>query len=104
MEELAKRLKQLRLERELTMEQLVADMNFKYQFERPLSRSMVSRWESGSVDPSLDNAKYLSQYFDVSLDYLIGLTDTRTPSRILAYAKKTKEGRDEHREVKVGII
>ena len=96
MEELAKRLKQLRLERELTMEQLVADMNFKYQFERPLSRSMVSRWESGSVDPSLDNAKYLSQYFDVSLDYLIGLTDTRTPSRILAYAKKAKEGKDDH--------
>lgn len=96
MEELAKRLKQLRLERELTMEQLVADMNFKYKFERPLSRSMVSRWESGSVDPSLDNAKYLSQYFDVSLDYLIGLTDTRTPSRILAYAKKAKEGKDDH--------
>lgn len=96
MEELAKRLKQLRLERELTMEQLVADMNFRFELERPLSRSMVSRWESGSVDPSLDNAKYLSQYFDVSLDYLIGLTDTRTPSRILAYAKKAKEGKDDH--------
>lgn len=96
MEELAKRLKLLRLERELTMEQLVADMNYKFELERPLSRSMISRWEAGTVDPSLDNAKYLSTYFDVSLDYLIGLTDTRTPSRILAYAKKTKEGKDDH--------
>ena len=25
--------------------------------------------------------EYLSQYFDVSVDYLIGLTDKRTPSR-----------------------
>ena len=93
MEELAKRLKQLRLERELTMEQLVADMNVRFDLERPLSRSMVSRWEAGDNDPTLDNAKYLSVYFDVSLDYLIGLTDTRTPSRILSYAKKAREGK-----------
>ena len=52
---------------------------------------MISRWESGENSPSLENAKSLSIYFNVSLDYLIGLTDVRTPSRLLAYARKLQE-------------
>lgn len=74
------RLKQLRTERELTLDNLVADMNQRYP-ELKLNKSMLSRWENGINDPSLDCAKHLSMYFDVSLDYLIGLTDSRTPSR-----------------------
>lgn len=74
------RLKQLRTERELTIDNLVADMNQRYP-DLNINKSMVSRWENGVNDPSLDYAKHISMYFDVSLDYLIGLTDSRTPSR-----------------------
>lgn len=84
------KIKELRIERDLTMEMLVADMNAKYELDKPINKSMVSRWENGDNDPSLENAKYLSMYFDVSLDYLIGNSDIRTPSRLLAYAKKVK--------------
>jgi transcriptional regulator with XRE-family HTH domain len=86
------KIKELRMERDLTMEMLVADMNAKYELDKPINKSMVSRWENGDNDPSLENAKYLSMYFDVSLDYLIGNSDIRTPSRLLAYAKKVKGG------------
>lgn len=75
------RIKELRLERDLTMEQLATDMNTRFTMEKSLNRSLVSRWEAGLNEPSLEYAKYLSQYFDVSVDYLIGLTDKRTPSR-----------------------
>lgn len=74
------RLKQLRTERELTIDNLVADMNQRYP-DLNINKSMISRWENGVNDPSLDYAKHISMYFDVSLDYLIGLTDSRTPSR-----------------------
>lgn len=77
------RIKNLRTERDLTLDMLVADMKLLFPDIR-IDKSMVSRWESGQNDPSLENAKYLSMYFNVSLDYLIGLTDTRTPSRLLA--------------------
>ena len=77
------KLKTLRAERDLTLDMLVADMKHLYPDIR-IDKSMVSRWESGQNDPSLENAKYLSMYFNVSLDYLLGLTDTRTPSRLLA--------------------
>ena len=88
MEKLGKRLKALRLERDLTMENLVADMNAKFNPERPFNKGMISRWEKGNTDPSLENAKCLSMYFDVSLDYLIGLSDVRTPSRLLTKSRK----------------
>ena len=84
------RVKELRTERDLSMDMLVADMNARYELSKPINKSMVSRWESGENEPSLENAKYLSMYFDVSIDYLIGLTDTRTPSRLLAYAQRMR--------------
>lgn len=82
------RIKELRQERDLTMDMLVADMNAKYELDKPINKSMVSRWENGDNDPTLENAKYLSMYFDVSLDYLIGNSNIRTPSRLLALQKK----------------
>lgn len=80
---LAERIKELRAERDLTMDMLVADMKLQFP-DIKLDKSMLSRWERGENDPTLENAKYLSIYFNVSLDYLIGLTDIRTPSRLLA--------------------
>lgn len=82
------RLKELREERHLTMDMLVADMNQKYETEKPINKSMISKWETGINEPSLDNARLISMYFDVSLDYLIGLTEVRTPSRLLHNRKK----------------
>ncbi len=82
------RIYQLRTEKGLTMDMIVADMNQKYELQ--LNKSMFSRWEKEQTNPSLESAKFLCDYFDVSLDYLIGLTDVRTPTRLLAYATKLK--------------
>ena len=90
--ELANRIKELRSERDLTLDMVVADMKDKFG-EIRLDKSMLSRWERNENDPSLESVKYLSAYFNVSVDYLIGLTDVRTPSRLLAYAKKIQEAK-----------
>ncbi len=87
MTDIGKRINELRTERDLTMDMLVFDINARFQPEKPLNKSMVSRWENGTNEPSLENAKQLSEYFNVSLDFLIGLTDVRTPSRLLAQKK-----------------
>lgn len=79
----SERLTQLRKERELTLEMLVADLSAMFP-DITINKSQLSRWENGQNEPTLSNAKHLSQYFNVSLDYLIGLTDVRTPSRLLA--------------------
>ena len=83
----SERIKALRLEHDLTMDMLVQDMKLSFP-NISMDKSMLSRWERGENDPTLENAKYLSMYFNVSLDYLIGLTDVRTPSRLLASKRK----------------
>ena len=84
--ELKDRLKQLRNEKGLTMDMFVWDINTKFNIE--LNKGLVSKWENGINDPSLRYASILAQYYDVSLDYLIGLTEVKTPARLLAYASK----------------
>lgn len=79
------KLKQLRNERDMSMDNLVADLNRLYELN--LTKSMISRWESNKNDPSLTYATAIVKYFNVSLDWLMGLTDKRTPPQF------RKEGR-----------
>ena len=81
MDELGKRLKDLRLERDMTIDMFVYDMEQKYHIE--ISKANVSRWENGINEPTLHYAKYLCKYYNVSLDYLIGNTDVKTPTELL---------------------
>jgi transcriptional regulator with XRE-family HTH domain len=83
---IGKRIKMLREEKELSLNMFVTDINTKFP-DAKIDKSMISRWENEVNEPSLEKAKYLSLYYDVSLDYLIGLTDVRTPSRLLALRK-----------------
>lgn len=86
--DIGEKIRELRKERELTLDMLVDDINSKYP-ELNFNKSMLSRWENGLAEPSLNSAKYISMYFNVSLDYLIGLTDVKTPSRLLARKMST---------------
>lgn len=81
MDELGKRLKNLRLERDMTIDMFVYDMEQKYHID--ISKANVSRWENGINEPTLHYAKYLCKYYNVSLDYLIGNTDVKTPTELL---------------------
>lgn len=80
------RLKQLRTERDLTMDMVVNDMNSKYDLG--IRRGNISKWENGVNIPTLYMARYLCMYYRVSLDYLLGLTDNRAPVELLIKSKK----------------
>lgn len=80
------RLKQLRVERDLTMDMVVNDMNSKYDLG--IRRGNISKWENGVNIPTLYMARYLCMYYRVSLDYLLGLTDNRAPVELLVNRKK----------------
>ncbi len=86
---IGKTLKMLREERDLTMDMLCVDLNQKYNID--VNKSQLSRWERNENDPSLAFAVTLADYYGVSVDFLLGLTPVRVPSRILAYANKYKD-------------
>ena len=75
--EFNEKLQELRKSRGLTQEEL-AEALF-------VSRTAVSKWESGRGYPSLDSLKQLSRFFTVSVDELI------CPEEILSAAEEERE-------------
>lgn len=67
MEKFSKRLKELRLEKELTQAQLANATG--------LSRSAIGFWENGERIPLATVIIILAKYFGVTTDYLLGVTD-----------------------------
>ena len=70
-EKFAERLKQLRLQHGLTQKELAKVMG--------VSSSAVGMWEIGRNEPDYKTLKRLADFFDVSIDYLLGKTDDPTP-------------------------
>ena len=63
----AERLKELRLEHNLTTTQLANALGIR--------DSSISRWENDVVSPSVEALYDVAKYFNVTADYLIGLED-----------------------------
>lgn len=70
-EYLAKRINLLREEKGISMYKLAQALN--------LNRSTISHLESGKARPSLEVLYNLAKFFDVSVDFLLGLSDFRAP-------------------------
>jgi transcriptional regulator with XRE-family HTH domain len=57
-------LKELRLEKNISQRKLGQDLGVVNQ--------TISFWESGSREPDLDTLVKIAQYFNVTIDYLLG--------------------------------
>lgn len=68
---LSERIKMLREEYPLTQSQLAEKLD--------IATSSISQYESGDRVPSDDIKMKLAKIFDVSLDFLMGLSDIRNP-------------------------
>lgn len=78
---LGQRLKHLRMRRKLSMEELADKLNEMYpNAEGPkfFGKGKISKWESSKVDPSVSAIAKVAKFFDVSLDYLLGLEEKNT--------------------------
>ncbi len=63
----AERLKELRCEKGLSQVQLAKETGF--------SHSALGFWEAGQRVPNAEAVAILARYFEVSADYLLGLSD-----------------------------
>lgn len=64
-------LRMLRLERRLSQMQVQKDTG--------INQGELSKYERSQTRPTMENLLILASYFHTSLDYLMGLTDERTP-------------------------
>ena len=63
----AERLKELRLERGVGQVELAHSLG--------VSKGVISLWENAKREPTLSSLEAVAGYFDVSLDFLCGLSD-----------------------------
>lgn len=61
------RLKELRTEKGISQQDVGKLVN--------MSKMAISHWEKGHSEPSIAQLIRLSEFFDVTVDYLIGKTD-----------------------------
>ncbi len=69
------RFKELRIERNLKQQELVDDFNNIYGYT--FTKSSISQYENNKRRPETDALRDFSLYFDVSVDYLLGLSDNK---------------------------
>ncbi|EAC8477252.1 XRE family transcriptional regulator [Listeria monocytogenes] len=68
---LGKKIQQLRKNRNMTLEELAADLNKNYPDTLNFNKGKLSKWENEKEEPKLSSARILADYFGVSLDYLL---------------------------------
>jgi len=56
-----------------------------------LSKANVSKYEANLVEPNLETLSLMSDLFDVSVDYLLGLTEDKLSTPIGSEYKSTDE-------------
>ena len=70
MSTLGERIKQLRIEQNLTQEEMAQKLN--------ISKSAISLYETNTREPSISVLISLAKLFDVSADYLLGLSGIKS--------------------------
>ena len=68
---LGARLKKLRKAKKLTQQDLASKIN--------VTHVSISGYESGRRSPDTDTLQKIADYFDVSVDYLLGRSDIKKP-------------------------
>lgn len=67
MSKFATRLKELRESKKLNQYELAEKLN--------ISQSAITKWERDATVPTADNIILIAKFFNVTSDYLLGLTD-----------------------------
>ncbi|PTL04407.1 transcriptional regulator [Staphylococcus haemolyticus] len=73
---IGKGLKNLRKNKNMTMEQLANDLNNKYPDLMKLTKGKISKWENEKEEPRLSTAKILAEYFNVKINDLYSDTNS----------------------------
>lgn len=62
-----------------------------------VERATISRWENHKHDPSISDLVQLATFFNVSIDYLVGVSSDPTPPTLIR-ADEAKEESNKYQE------
>ena len=73
-------IKRMRRERNLTQEEMSAHLGISFQ--------SISKWERGEGYPDITMLPSLANYFEISIDELLGMSETENDPTYLTRAEK----------------
>ena len=73
------RFKELRNEKKLTQDELVENFNKKYN--TTFNKSTISQYENNKRKPEVNILENWADFFNVSIDYLLGRNDEKNPKK-----------------------
>ena len=77
------RLKKLREERNITQQELADQLS--------CSQQSINNYENHGTQPDIDMLCRMADFFDTSVDYLIGNTDVREPYTLAKYENNSEK-------------
>lgn len=80
---IGEQLKKIRIEKQLTQEELGLKLF--------LTRQTISKWETGKSLPDLENLILLCQFYEISLDELVGLNTLNFSTQNIKQGNRRKE-------------
>ena len=80
--EFNEKLQELRKNKKLTQEELAEDLY--------VSRTAISKWESGRGYPNIDSLKEIAKYFSVTIDELL------SGDEVLSIAEEDNKQKEKH--------
>lgn len=81
--QIGENLKRLRRARDLTQEELATILGVSYQ--------SVSRWENGACYPDLELLPTIADFFDLSVDQLLGINKVQEQQRVQTYLDRFQQ-------------
>ena len=87
---LGKRLKELRMLKRLNQSDVAKVLR--------IERSTYGKYETGDSSPDYDKLIKLAEFFEVSVDYLLGKTDIKTPIETIAAHHEGEDWTEEELE------
>ena len=84
------RIKELRKNNGLTLEELADALNKNYPDTINFNKGKISKWENNKEEPRLSSVKILADFFDVPLDYFNGI-DLAETEILPIYSKLSKD-------------
>ena len=93
--------KELRLEKGISQDKIAVDLD--------VSQGLIARWENHSSTPGPEMLVYISDYFNVSVDYLVGkskyrnleASNTEIDNQIIEKAQKLE---DENKKLLLDVL
>ncbi|MGF7429617.1 helix-turn-helix transcriptional regulator [Thermoanaerobacterium thermosaccharolyticum] len=79
-------LKSLRLEKKLNQKDVAEALG--------IDRTTYTKYETGKSEPDFEITSKIANYFDVSIDYLLGKSDIRNPEKIVQDKLTEKDKKD----------